>query len=193
MNQQNGNHNRDLIKLDLLRLLGAIVGGTIAYIITSNLPAFSSVLVCAMGIALSSLASTRSSHPTLWWASLGTIAGSIMGTGSALADSIAQFDLSDKVLLRRTIIGFLSIAGLISGIILGRNLHKTHIPPPRDFLKVVSGLTAGVFALIVTIKFTWDGLEQARVLSSRLSTITTILATSLAVPAWLGYQLGRFR
>lgn len=193
MNQQDDKLHLESIRLDFYRLIGAIAGGTIAYLVTSNLPSLSSALVCAMAIALVSLASTRLSHPFLWWANLGTIPGSVIGTAVVLVGYVDQLGVPHQAKERYLIIGFLGIAGLVSGIFLGRTLdRRTKVPRPKDFVKVVSGVTAGVFAVVVTTQFTFQGLEKARALSSRLSTATTILVTAVAAPGWLGYQLGRF-
>lgn len=193
MNRRDDRQNSGQIGCDFLRLAGAVAGGTVAYIVTSNLGRLDSALACASAIACSSFANTRHSKPVLWWAYLGTIAGGIVGTASVLADSIAQSSLASEVAARCTVVGFLSTSGLISGICLGRNLHKVHIPTPREFLKGASALTTGIFAVVVTIKFILQGIDPARTLSSRLSTATTILVASLVVPGWIGYQLGRFR
>lgn len=193
MNQRDEKLHLETIRLNFYRLIGAITGGIIAYLVTSNLPSLGSALVCAIAIALISLASTRLSHPFLWWANLGTIPGSIIGTGLVLVGSVDQLSAPQQTKERYLIIGCLGIAGLVAGIFLGRTLDKkTKVPRPKDFVKVVSGLTAGVVAVVVTIQFTFQGLEKARTLSSRLSTATTILVTAVAAPGWLGYQLGRF-
>lgn len=193
MNQRDDKQHLESIRLNFYRLVGAIAGATIAYLVTSNLPSLSSALVCAMAIALVSLASTRLSHPFLWWANLGAIPGSVIGTAIVLVGSVDQLGVPQQAKTRYIIIGCLGIAGLVSGIFLGRTLdRKTKVPRPKDFVKVVSGLTAGVVAVVVTIQFTFQGLDKARTLSSRLSTATTILVTAVAAPGWLGYQLGRF-
>jgi|GEM_PF-5475603 len=49
--------------------------------------------------------------------------------------------------------GLQSIAGLIAGILLGRKIHQAHVPSLKSFLSGLSALTAGIFAVDVTIKF----------------------------------------
>jgi hypothetical protein len=67
--------NSTLIKVDILRFIGAVVGGMVAYAITSHLPELGSAFTCAVVIiTLSGLASTRQAHPWLWWGNLGAIA-----------------------------------------------------------------------------------------------------------------------
>jgi hypothetical protein len=90
-------------------------------------------------------------------------------------------------------IAFLGIAGIISGLFIGKGSHDLTLPRPKDFIKGASALTTVAYAVIVTLKFIFEGLDPARTLSSRLSTTTTILVTSLAIPGWLGYRLGYYK
>ncbi|MBV8883328.1 MAG: hypothetical protein JO235_04925 [Chroococcidiopsidaceae cyanobacterium CP_BM_RX_35] len=193
MNQKNSKPTPVPIGHDFIRFIAAVAGGIVAYIITSNLPRLDSAIACAVVIALTSFANTRLSHPTLWWSHLGAIAGGVVGTGTVLADTVAQAGLSHQTEVRYTIVGYLGLAGLVSGIFLGRDFGKAHVPTLGEFLKGASALTAGAFAVIVTIKFILAGIEPARSLSSRLSTTTTTLVTSLAAPGWIGYLVGRLR
>ncbi|HHP7232942.1 MAG TPA: hypothetical protein ACFCUY_19070 [Xenococcaceae cyanobacterium] len=186
------NHQTKLIATDLSRLMGALIGGTLAYFIASNLQLLLSAFICSIAIAFASYAGTRVAKPLFWWFNLGAIAGSILGTGSVLADYLKVETTEVQGLeIRAMVIGFLGIAGFFSGFFLHKSLKKPDVPHPKEFIKSVSGLTAGVFAVIVTISFIFQGLEPARTLSSRLSATTTILATSVAIPGWGGYLLGR--
>jgi hypothetical protein len=56
-------------------------------------------------------------------------------------------------------------------------------------LRSASALTTGIFATLVTITFLHSGLDQARTVSSRLSTSLTILVLSLSGPGWVAHQL----
>jgi hypothetical protein len=170
------------IREDFLRLMGAALGGSLAYWVTSTLASLESTAACSLIIALASLASIEQSKPFLWWATLGAIAGSILGTGSVLADSAQQMGLPDEVRNRAIAVAWLGLAGLISGTMLGWSLHKSHIRHPREFLKVTSAMTTGIFAILVTFKFIQAGLDPARALSSKLSSSVTILVASLTVP-----------
>ena len=87
-------------------------------------------------------------------------------------------------------IAFLGIAGIVSGLFIGKGSHDLTLPRPKEFIKGASALTTVAYATIVTIKFIFEGLDPARTLSSRLSTTTTILVAALAIPGWLGYRLG---
>jgi hypothetical protein len=178
------------MRLDLPEIVGAVVGGALAYLLTSHLPGIASAFACAAAIALLSAASSRLSQPILWWGSVGAIAGSVVGTGSILEASLAEGGVAVRPALRYTVIGTLALAGLVSGIFLGKDIEKESIPKPAELLKRVSGLTVVLFGIIVTARFPSHGIESVRALSSRLSTMTTIVATSVAVPGWIGFLIG---
>jgi hypothetical protein len=178
------------MRLDLLEILGAAAGGAIAYLLTTHLPGLVSAVGCAVAIALLSFASARLTRPILWWTSIGAIAGSVVGAGTMLAASLAGEHASRQMVLRYTFLGTLGIGGLVAGIFLGKDIEQESIPRPAEFLKRASGLTAVLFAIVVTSHFPGHGLEAARTLASRLSTTTTILATTIAVPGWIGFRIG---
>ena len=179
-----------LIKVDFLRFIGAVVGGVVAYAITSHLPELGSAFACAVVIiTLSALFSTRQAHPWLWWGNLGAIAGAVGGTALVIAspqELMMKAEFADRV----ASIAFLGIAGIVSGLFIGKSSHDLTLPRPKEFIKGASALTTVAYATIVTIKFIFEGLDPARTLSSRLSTTTTILVAALAIPGWLGYRLG---
>ena len=81
------------------------------------------------------------------------------------------------------------IAGAISGAFLARRVRKPDIPTIKELTSSLSALTAGIFAVVVTLRFITDGLELARALSSRLSTSITILITIVAIPGAVAYLL----
>ena len=180
------------MRLDLLEIFGAAVGGSLAYLLTSHLPGVAAAVVGAVAIALLSFASSRQTQPVLWWASVGAIAGSVVGTATMLASTTTVEGVEGRTALRYTVMGSLALAGLVAGIFLGKDIERTDIPRPAELLKRASGLTAVLFAVTVTVTvhFPAHGLDAARTLSSRLSTTTTILVTSLAVPGWVGFLIG---
>lgn len=179
-----------LIKVDFLRFIGAVVGGIVAYAITSHLPELGSAFACAVVIiTLSALFSTRQAHPWLWWGNLGAIAGAVGGTALVIANP-QELMMKAEFADRAASVAFLGIAGLISGGFLGRGSHDLTLPRPKEFIKGASALTTVAYAAIVTLKFVFEGLDPARTLSSRLSTTTTILVASLTIPGWLGYRFG---
>ncbi|MFM7424001.1 MAG: hypothetical protein ACKO7W_03220, partial [Elainella sp.] len=75
----------------------------------------------------------------------------------------------------------------------GYKTTRANIPPLGTFLSRLSGVTAGLYAIVVTVDFIWEGLEEARTLSSRLSATTTILITALILPAIVGYLIAESR
>lgn len=182
-----------LIKVDLFRLIGAVIGGVIAYALTRHLPELKSAFTCALVIiSISALNSNRQSHPFVWWANLGAIAGAMGGTALVIAhqgDLMTPLAFTDRL----TSLSFLVIAGFVSGRFLGKGFHNVNLPGPKEFIKGATALTTVAYAVIVTIKFVFEGLDPARTLSSRLSTSTTILVATLAIPGWIGYRLGYLR
>jgi hypothetical protein len=181
---------KETMRLDLPEILGAAAGGALAYLLMAHLPGVYAAIACAVAIALLSAASTRATHPVLWWASVGAIAGSVVGIGSLLAATLTDENVPHRTAFRYTVIGTLAVAGLAAGIFLGKETGHEHIPRPAEMLKRASGLTAVLFAILVTARFPSEGLDAVRAFSSRLSTTTTIIATSLAVPGWIGFGIG---
>jgi hypothetical protein len=182
---------KSAMRLDLFEMVGAVVGAVVAYFITSHMPGVYTAVAGAVIIALLTFASGRQTQPILWWAGVGAIAGSVVGTGVRLDGFMAEEGVAHKAAIRYTGLGTLAVAGLLSGIFLGKDIEQKDTPHPAELLKRASGLTAVLFAIIVTEHFCIHGLESARTLSSRLSAVTTILVTTLAVPAWVGYLVGQ--
>jgi hypothetical protein len=176
--------------LKLREILSAAAAGALAYQLIAHLPGIVSAFACAVAIALGSYANTRLTRPYLWWASVGAVAGSVVGAGSMLATTLAEGGVDDRSSLRYLVIGTLGIAGLAAGIFLGKDPERESIPKPAQFLKRASGLTVVLFAVIVTLRFPNHGLDSVRALSSRLSTMMTIVVTSIAVPGWIGFLIG---
>jgi hypothetical protein len=147
------------------------------------------VIACGLVTAGLAIACTQIAKPTLWWTAVGSIAGIIIGTSTVLSEFLADTHASLEFQVRCTLAGLQGLAGLIAGMLLGRKIHNPHVPPLKTFLSRSGALTAGIFAVTVTIKFIFAGLEAARSLSSRLSTSSTILITILVVPGVIGYLL----
>lgn len=176
-------------------LAGVLCGGAATLLIVSILPIPQMILVGSIGLASLIVASAYLYNRVLWWMIIGAIAGMLLGIGGVLAGSLAESKEPLDLNLRLTFVAAQSTAGFIAGVILGRKIHKAHLPTLKDLLSSLSALTVGLFALIVTVRFTIEGLEPARTLSSRLSVSTTILITLLAIPGAIGYLLAnrRFR
>lgn len=177
----------------LFMMMGTIVGGSISLIFISNLPIDQATLVSAIILAGLVVTCASFSNPLFWWMGVGAIAGMIIGIGGVMAEHLAEaknpLDLNERL----TFVALQGIAGFISGVLLGRRVHKAHLPTLKEFISSLSALTAGVFAVVVTLRFIVDGLEPARTLSSRLSATTTILITLVAIPGFIGYFLAERR
>ncbi|HEY9648015.1 MAG TPA: hypothetical protein V6C88_16690 [Chroococcidiopsis sp.] len=185
---------RDLNSKDkLFMILGSVVGGGITMVIITVLPIAQATLVSAIVLASLIVTCSYLSNPVLWWMGVGAIAGVIIGIGGVMGEHLATEQNALEFHQRLTFVGFQGIAGFISGVLLSRKVHQPHLPTLKEFISSLSALTAGTFAVVVTIRFLFDGLEPARALASRLSTATTILITVLALPASLGYLLAEQR
>lgn len=177
----------------LLMMLGTLVGGATTLVIITQLPISQSIVVSAVALASLIVVCAYLSNRVLWWMAIGAIAGMIIGLGGVMAESLAEEKNPLEFNLRLTFVMFQGIAGLIAGLLLGRKIHKAHLPTLKEFLSSLSALTVGLFAVVVTHRFIIDGLEPARALSSRLSATTTILSTLLALPGAIGYLLAKRR
>jgi len=168
-------------------ILGAVAGGAIAYLLTTNLHGMFAAVTCAVLIVLMAVGNGKMTHSVLWWASIGVIAGSIIGTGIVLSESIDTKLIAERASLRYTVIGCLAAAGFAGGALLGRQGEAANTSSPEDLVRRATAITAFLFGVVVTFRF--PSADSARALSGRMSTMTTILATAIALPGWLGFQL----
>ena len=83
----------------------------------------------------------------------------------------------------------LGITGFFSGSRIGINPDAVEGRSIGDLLRTLSGTFTGVFGVLVAITFVLGGLEEARTLSSRLTTSLTIIVLGLLGPAWISHQL----
>jgi hypothetical protein len=180
-------------KETLLMMFGTLVGGATTLVIITQLPISQSILVSAIALASLIVACAYLSNPLLWWMAVGAIAGIIIGLGGVIAEDLAEKKEPLELSLRLTFVAFQSMAGLMTGVLLGRKIHQAHLPTLKEFLSSLSALTVGLFAVVVTSRYIIGGLEPARALSSRLSATTTILTTLLAIPGSIGYLLAKRR
>lgn len=184
---------RDLSsKHRLLLLMGSVVGGAITLVIITTLPLTQASLVSA--ILLASLIVTCSflSKPVYWWVCVGAIAGMIVGIGGVMGSHLAETK-NPLVNERLAFVVVQGIAGIISGVFLARRVNKPYMPTLKELTSSLGALTAGIFAVVVTLRFITDGLEPARSLSSRLSVSITILITIVAIPGAIAYLLAERR
>jgi hypothetical protein len=172
----------------LLMGFGSVVGGAVSLMVISALPSVQAAIFCSLFLAGLAFASTQLTKPSLWWTTIGAIAGVIIGTSAVLASARAEvgpLEFQTRLLM----VGLPGVSGFIAGMLLGRKIHNPHVPSLKTFLSRLSALTIGIFAINVTAEFIFAGLEEARSYSSRLSTSTTIFITSLVIPGLLGYWL----
>lgn len=174
----------------LMMTLGTVISVAITLGIITQLPLAQATLITAMGLSSLIVACAYISRPVYWWMGVGAIAGMIIGLGGILAGHMAAEKESLSLNLRLIFVAFQATAGFIAGVLVGLKTPQAHLPTLKDFLSSLSAITVGLYAVVVTGRFIWEGLEPARTLSSRLSVSTTILITLLAIPGAIGYLLG---
>jgi hypothetical protein len=172
-------------------ILGAVIGGGLAFLLTSLIPGRTAAIVCGAAAVVLSASRSRRTHAALWWGGVGAVAGTIIGTSLSLDALLAAEAADHRATTRYLGTAVLAVAGFLSGILISKDADHPDLPKPADFLKQASALTVVLYAVVVTASFPTKGLDSVRGLSSRLSTMTTILATTLAVPGWIGYRIGR--
>ncbi len=177
----------------LLLLAGTVVGVALTLVIITQLPLKQATVVSSISLASLIVACAYISKPLYWWIGVGAIAGMIIGLGGIMAEHLASVKEPIGVNLRLILVVSQSLAGGISGVLVGRRIPQAHLPTLKDFLSSLSAITVGLFAIVVTWRFIVEGLESARSLSSRLSASTTILITLLAMPGAVGYSLSQRR
>lgn len=173
-----------------LPLLGAgLAAVAIAYLGSRHLQALPSTLLTAVLLAGGSVASGRTRTPWRWWMVMGACCGGLLGTAMVVAQKIHSSDPQAGLHLRLAMVGCLMVAGAIGGRSFSLDAGEPDRRRPKDTLRSASALTTGIFATLVTFTFLHSGLDQARTVSSRLSTSLTILVLSLSGPGWVAHQL----
>ncbi len=172
------------------QLLGVLVGAGLAYIVTRHLAALPSTFLSALLLAGGSILSGRHLTPWRWWAVLGASCGGLLGSAMVVGQKIQSTHPHEGLQLRLGIVACLMVAGAIGGGSLSRDANHPDRRPPKDTLRTASALCTGIFAVAVTLTFLHSGLDQARTVSSRLSTALTILVMALTGPGWLVHLLG---
>lgn len=178
-------------KQSLLLLLGTLIGTALTLVILTQLPIDQAAVVSSLGLAGLTVFCAYVSKPIYWWMGVGAIAGMIIDLGGVMAEQIAAEEDSIDLHLRLILVVSQTLAGCISGILLGHRIPQAHMPTLKDFISSLSAVTVSLYAVVVTGRFIMDGLEPARALSSRLSVSTTILITLLAMPGALAYLLSQ--
>ena len=172
------------------QLLGVLVGAGLAYALTRHLAPLPSTLLTALLLAGGSVLSGRQLNPWLWWGVLGASCGGLLGSAMVVGQKIQGTHPHEGLELRLGIVACLMVAGVIGGGSLSRDANHPDRRPPKDTLRSASALCTGIFAVVVTLTFLHSGLDQARTVSSRLSTALTILVMALTGPGWLVHLLG---
>ena len=174
----------------LQQLVGAGLGVAGAYLATRHLAALPSTFVTALLLAGGSVASGRTRAPWAWWGVVGACCGGLLGSAMVVAEKIQSTDPQAGLELRLALLGCLMVAGAIGGRSFSVDARHPERRPPKDTLRSASALTTGIFAALVTLTFVHSGLDQARTVSSRLSTSLTILVLALSGPGWLVHLIG---
>ena len=94
---------------------------------------------------------------------------------------------------RLTLIVILGITGVLAGRHVGIDPDAVEGRSIGDLLKSLSGTFTGVFGVLVAIAFVFNGLEEARALSSRLTTTLTIIILGLVGPGWISHRLKTYQ
>jgi len=172
-------------------ILGALGGVAGAYLATRHLAPLPSTFLAALLLAGGSVASGRALAPWAWWGVVGASCGGLLGSAMVVAGKIQSTDPRVGLELRLALLGCLMVAGAIGGSSFSFDANHPDRRRPKDTLRSASALTTGIFAALVTITFVHSGLDQARTVSSRLSTSLTILVLAVSGPGWLVHLLGR--
>lgn len=169
--------------------LATLLGVVGAYLLTRHLGALPSTFIASLLLAAGSVASGRALPTAAWWGVLGTACGGLLGSAMVVGQKIQSTDPHEGLELRLGLLACLMVAGAIGGRSFSLDASHPGRRPPKETLRTASGLTTGIFAALVTLAFLHSGLDEARGVSSRLSTSLTILVLALSGPGWLAHQL----
>jgi uncharacterized membrane protein len=151
-------------------ILGAVVGGGLAFLLTSLLPGRTAAIVCGAAAVVLSASRSRRTHPALWWGGVGAIAGTIIGTSLSL-DALLAAEAADRRATTRYLgTAILAVSGFLSGIFIGKDADHPDLPKPAEFLKQASALTVVLYAVVVTASFPTKGLDSATVIVTATAT-----------------------
>ena len=169
-----------------------LLGSGIGYAINLNLPLLADVTISCIFLILLSRLRNRLKAPAQWWGSIGLCSGSFLGTASSMvhemqraSEAAAAYSLWERLAL----IVILGITGVLAGRHVGIDPDAVEGRSISDLLRSLSGTFTGVFGVLVAIAFVFNGLEEARTLSSRLTTTLTIIILGLVGPGWISHRL----
>ena len=187
--KQNPRKGSDMASL----LLGAGLG----YAINMHLPLLADVTISCIFLILLSRLRNRLKTPAQWWGSIGLCSGSYLGTASAMVIQLQQAGQEATVAYspseRLALVVILGITGVLAGRHIGIDPDAVEGRSIGDLLKSLSGTFTGVFGVLVSIAFVFNGLEEARALSSRLTTTLTIIILGLVGPGWISHRLKTYQ
>ncbi|WP_114994106.1 hypothetical protein [Synechococcus sp. UW179A] len=186
--KQNPRKGADMAAL----LLGAGVG----YAINLSLPLLADVTVSCIFLILLSRLRNRLKTPAQWWGSIGLCSGSFLGTASSMVyvmQRAGETGSAYSAWERLALIVILGITGVLAGRHVGIDPDAVEGRSIGDLLRSLSGTFTGVFGVLVAIAFVFNGLEEARTLSSRLTTTLTIIILGLVGPGWISHRLKTYQ
>tara|TARA_B100000609_G_scaffold115972_1_gene92321 strand:+ start:50 stop:658 length:609 start_codon:yes stop_codon:yes gene_type:complete len=186
--KQNSRKGADMASL----LLGAGLG----YAINLHLPLLADVAISCIFLILLSRLRNRLKTPAQWWGSIGLCSGSFLGTASSMVNEMqrgSEAASSYSPWERLALIVILGITGVLAGRHVGIDPDAVEGRSIGDLLRSLSGTFTGVFGVLVAIAFVFNGLEEARTLSSRLTTTLTIIILGLVGPGWISHRLKTYQ
>ena len=186
--KQNPRKGADMASL----LLGAGLG----YAINLHLPLLADVTISCIFLILLSRLRNRLKTPAQWWGSIGLCSGSFLGTASSMVNEMqrgSEAASSYSPWERLALIVILGITGVLAGRHVGIDPDAVEGRSIGDLLRSLSGTFTGVFGVLVAIAFVFNGLEEARTLSSRLTTTLTIIILGLVGPGWISHRLKTYQ
>ena len=187
--QNKSSHNG----VDMAALL---LGAGIGYAVNLNLPLLTDVTVSCIFLILLSRLRNRLKTPAQWWGSIGLCSGSFLGTASSMVHEMqrgSEAASSYSPWERLALIVILGITGVLAGRHVGIDPDAVEGRSIGDLLRSLSGTFTGVFGVLVAIAFVFNGLEEARTLSSRLTTTLTIIILGLVGPGWISHRLKTYQ
>jgi len=173
-----------------------LLGAGIGYAINLNLPLLADVTVSCIVLILLSRLRNHLKTPVQWWGSIGLCSGSFLGTASSMVHEMQRADEAASAYSpweRLALIVILGITGVLAGRHIGIDPDAVEGRSIGDLLKSLSGTFTGVFGVLVAIAFVFNGLEEARTLSSRLTTTLTIIILGLVGPGWISHRLRTYQ
>ena len=186
--KQNPRKGADMASL----LLGAGLG----YAINVHLPLLADITISCIFLILLSRLRNRLKTPAQWWGSIGLCSGSFLGTASSMVNEMqrgSEAASSYSPWERMALIVILGITGVLAGRHVGIDPDAVEGRSIGDLLRSLSGTFTGVFGVLVAIAFVFNGLEEARTLSSRLTTTLTIIILGLVGPGWISHRLKTYQ